>query len=98
MDYEERIILVDEEGSEHEFAIIDVLEVDGAEYTILEPLEEGEIEDNLEAIILKVGKDENGEDILFDIEDDAEWEKVADRWQELIEEEIGEEDEDLEDR
>ena len=44
-----------------------------------------EEEESDEAIILKIGKDENGEDILFDIEDDEEWEKVADAWQELIE-------------
>ena len=44
-------------------------------------------EESEEAIILKIGKDENGDDILFDIEDDEEWEKVADAWQELIEEE-----------
>ena len=30
--------------------------------------------------------DENGEEILTDIEDDEEWEKVADAWQEAIEE------------
>lgn len=92
MEYEERVILVDEEGAEHEFAIIDVLEVDGAEYAVLEPLEEDEDEETAEAIILKIGKDENGEDILFDIDDDAEWEKVADKWQEMIEEDEAEED------
>mgnify|MGYP005852325593 CR=1 FL=1 len=81
---EENIVLVDEDGEEHEFALIDVIEVDGEEYAILEPLDSEE--DINEAIILKIGKDENGEDILYDIEDDEEWEKVADRWQEMIEE------------
>ncbi|MBZ4652829.1 MAG: hypothetical protein JG781_167 [Peptococcaceae bacterium] len=81
---EENIVLVDEDGEEHEFALIDVIEVDGEEYAILEPLDGDE--DISEAIILKIGKDENGEDILYDIEDDEEWEKVADRWQEMIEE------------
>lgn len=84
VDNEEKIVLVDEDGAEHEFIIIDVLDVDGEEYAILQPLDEN-AEDS-EAIILKLGKDENGEDILYDIEDDEEWEKVADRWQELIEE------------
>lgn len=78
-----KIVLVDEIGEEHEFALIEVIELDEEEYAILEPLDE-EVEVN-EAIILKIGKDENGEDILFDIEDDEEWEKVADYWQELIE-------------
>jgi len=86
VDNEEKIVLVDEDGEEHEFALIDVIEVDGEEYAILEPLDmEEEDEDEADAIILKIGKDENGEDILYDIEDDEEWEKVADAWQDLIE-------------
>jgi uncharacterized protein YrzB (UPF0473 family) len=89
---EEKIVLEDEDGEEHELVLIDVLEVDGAEYAILEPIDEDE--ENSEAIILKRGKDEHGEEILYDIEDDEEWEKVADKWQEMIEaEEEEEEDE-----
>jgi len=77
----ETVMLVDEDGEEHEFVLIDVLEVDGNEYAILEPSEADEESDEpAEAIILKIGKDENGEDILYDIEDDDEWEKVADLW------------------
>ena len=83
VDNEEKVVLVDEDGEEHEFALIDVIEVDGEEYAILEPLEAEE--DDSDAIILKIGKDENDEDILYDIEDDEEWEKVADAWQEMIE-------------
>ncbi|MFZ5943350.1 MAG: DUF1292 domain-containing protein [Bacillota bacterium] len=77
------VTLVDEEGKEHDFALVDSIELDGEQYAILSPMEEDEEGD--EAIILKVGKDENGDDILFDIEDDEEWEKVADAWQEMIE-------------
>ena len=91
VDDNENIVLIDEDGSEHEFVLIDVLEVDGEEYAILEPLNMDEEE--TEAIILKIGKDENGEDILHDIEDDEEWEKVADKWQELIESDEDEEEE-----
>ena len=65
---------------------IDSIEVDEQQYAILAPILDDE-EESEEAIILKIGKDENGDDILFDIEDDEEWEKVADAWQELIEEE-----------
>jgi len=79
----EIVTLVDEDGQEHDFAFVDSIEVDGEQYAILSPIDEEEESD--EAIILKIGKDENGEDILFDIEDDEEWEKVADAWQELIE-------------
>jgi len=92
---EDKIVLLDEEGKELEFAFIDVLEVDDVEYAILSPVEAFENdEEEKEDIILKIGKDENGEEILFDIEDDEEWEKVADKWQELMEEEYDEEEED----
>ena len=93
VDQNENVVLVDENGEEHEFALIDVIEVDGEEYTILEPLEADEDadEDQPEAIILKIGQDENGEEILYDIEDDDEWEMVAQKWQEMIEEEEEEE-------
>ena len=58
--------------------MIDMVEVDGSQYAVLVPLEEGSDED--EAIILKIVLDENGEEVLYDIEDDEEWEKVVDIW------------------
>ncbi|MFY9174555.1 MAG: DUF1292 domain-containing protein [Peptococcia bacterium] len=85
VDNDEKIVLVDEDGVEHEFALIDVIEVDNEEYAILQPLNDFD-EDDADAIILKITKDENGDDILIDIEEDEEWEKVADAWQEMIEE------------
>ena len=72
------LILVDEEDQEHPFQMIDMVEVDGGRYAVLVPLEEGSDED--EAIILKIVLDENGEEVLYDIEDDEEWEKVVDIW------------------
>lgn len=82
---EDKIVLIDEEGNELEFAFIDALEVEGEEYAVLAPVEEVEsAKEEKEAIILKIGKDENGEEILFDIEDDAEWERVAARWQKYM--------------
>jgi uncharacterized protein YrzB (UPF0473 family) len=39
-----------------------------------------------EAIILKLGKDDEGNEVLLDIEDDEEWEKVADAWESLDQE------------
>jgi len=86
---DEKVVLLDEEGQEHEFAFIDVLEVDGARYAVLAPVEdlENDNDEETEAVILKIGKDENGEDILSDIENDEEWEKVVAQWQELIESE-----------
>lgn len=83
---EEVITLVDEEGAEHDFTVIDIIEVDGSEYAILLPVEE----ENDEAIILKFAHDDDGNELLVDIEDDEEWEKVADAWEEMLAEEEAE--------
>ncbi|MGI6491812.1 MAG: DUF1292 domain-containing protein [Pelotomaculum sp.] len=80
---EEIITLIDEEGAEHDFAVVDIINVAGTEYAILLPIEE----ENDEAIILKFTVDEEGNELLVDIEDDEEWEKVADAWEETLTEE-----------
>lgn len=78
------IVLVDEDGTKHEFEILDVLEVQSEEYAILLPVgSNGASED--EAIILKVGIDEEGEEVFYEIEDDDEWEMVASAWKETLE-------------
>lgn len=83
------VVLNDDEGNEHEFMHLASLEVEGSTYFVLLPVEETEDDDEeeAEAIILKLGKDENGEDMLMDIEDDEEWEKVADAWEEMEDDE-----------
>lgn len=86
---EEVITLVDEEGAEHDFEVIDIIEVEGSQYAILLPVEEEKGEDE-EAIILKFTYDDDGNELLVDIEDDEEWEKVADAWEEMMAEEEAE--------
>lgn len=99
------VVLTDENGEEHEFELVDVFEVDGREYAVLASTEEEEDE---EAIVLRVEKDSEGNDQLVDIDDDDEWEKVAARWDEILEDEASlewddedededEDDEDVED-
>jgi uncharacterized protein YrzB (UPF0473 family) len=95
------VVLTDENGEEHEFELVDVFEVDGKEYAVLASTED---EDDDEAIVLRVEKDADGNDQLVDIEDDEEWEKVAARWDEILEDEASldwdedeDEDEDEED-
>ncbi len=79
-DHDEILTLVDEDGNEKNFMVLDILEVDGSEYAVL--LSEDEDD---EAIILKFsGKDDEGHELLVDIEDDDEWEKVADVWEEMV--------------
>ena len=81
------IILTDDEGHDHEFLHLDTLEVEGSTYFVLMPISgEEENEEADEAIILKLGKDAEGNEMLLDIEDDEEWEKVADAWENMDEE------------
>jgi len=74
------ITLVDEEGVEHEFEVIDTLEEeDGSEYVALVPVfddPEDALEDSGELIILKV-VEEDGEEVLEAVEDDAEFDRVG---------------------
>ncbi|MCX5779866.1 MAG: DUF1292 domain-containing protein [Firmicutes bacterium] len=85
------LILVDEDGEEHEFELLAELEIEDQSYRVLVPAAEDEEEvdedEEVEVVILKVVYDEEGNEFLADIEDDEEWEKVADAWQELADNE-----------
>lgn len=83
------LVLVDDEGVEHQFELLAELEIEQDVYRVLIPLEEDEHseDEEVEVIILKVVYDEEGNEFLSDIEDDEEWERVADAWQELVESE-----------
>lgn len=68
-DDEDVIKLLDEEGVEHEFSVVDVLDVDHRRYAILQPLER--VEDPDTAVIFRME-----DDTLVTIEDDEEFERV----------------------
>ncbi len=75
---------------EHPFAVIEIIEVEGQEYAIMAPLDTAENEDGEEdeAVIFRLEIDEEtGEELLAEIENDEEWEKVADAYMALEEEE-----------
>ncbi len=94
-DEEETIVLTDEEGHEHEFTIIQVIKVEEKDYAILLPTEEAESdEEEGQAIILRIDQDEAGDDILVEIEDEEEFERVAEAWEEVLDEEEWEEQSD----
>ena len=73
--------LTDEEGNESQFALVGEMELEGQEYLALIPVdtEDGDEED--EYVILKVTTDENGEEILVTIDDDDEFDRVADAFE-----------------
>lgn len=75
---ETRIVLTDENGNDVEFELVSTLEVDGRVYAILQPIGEEE------AYIFNLKYDENGEMELSEIEDDEEFEIVAEQY-ELLE-------------
>ncbi len=86
--------LVDEEGVEQTFEMIDVLEIDDERYYALVPYYEDptkELEADGELVILKSDVDENDEEILASIDDDDEYERIGqmflDRLNEIFEEE-----------
>lgn len=86
----EIVMLVDEEGEEHPFQLIAELEIEDKTYVVVAPLDDEEEDDEEEAeiLILRATYDDEGNiSYLADIEDDEEWEMVADAWQELVESE-----------
>jgi uncharacterized protein YrzB (UPF0473 family) len=70
------ITIVDEDGTEYELEVLSTLEYNGETYLAVIPAGMGE-EDELEVSILK-NVEEDGENILSAIEDEAELEAVYD--------------------
>ncbi len=71
--------LTDEEGNESQFELIGSCEVDGNVYFALVPAEDDDVnQDEGEYVILKRELDEDGEEMLVTIEDDDEFDKIAD--------------------
>ena len=78
--------LVDEDGNEHEFEVIDSLEEGGERYLALVPaIDEEQLDEDGELVILKVVEDE-GEEFLEAIEDEEEFDKVSAIFVERLEE------------
>ena len=81
----EYITLTDEEGKDLQFEIIGSCEVEGTEYCALVPAEEDDKNSEIvEYVILKLEKDENGEEILVTIDDDEEFDKIADLFEDEL--------------
>ncbi len=83
-DFEADILtLTDEDGVEKDFAVIGDMELDGNNYLALVPNdEEGD-----EFVILKLAVDEDGNEMLVTIDDDDEFDKVADAFEDQLMEE-----------
>ncbi len=82
--------LTDEDGNEHEFEILDELDLDDTHYVALIPADEENLEDEDEdgqLIVLK-SEEENGEEFLAYIEDEEEFNRVAAIFVERLSEEF----------
>lgn len=90
MENEELFTLTDEDGNESRFALIGQLELDGQLYLAMIPAD-GENDD--EYVVLKIEVDENGEELLVTIDDDDEFDRVADAFEDQF---MGEFDLDVE--
>jgi len=89
MDYERNTItLMDEEGVEHEFEVVDSLEDNDTEYLGLIPIfddPQSSLDDDGELVILKVVYDaEADEEFLEPILDDEEYDRIADQFMDRL--------------
>lgn len=70
--------LTDDNGVESDFELIGTVELEGVTYYALIPYTEDEDAEVEEYIVLRGEKDDNGEDVLVSIDDDDEFDRVAD--------------------
>lgn len=95
------VVLVDEEGNEHNFALVDRFPVDLKEYAILVPVaydEDDEADPDMaeDAYIFRIDKDEANEgEILVEVDDESEWNEVAREWENRIQALEQEDDEEI---
>ena len=85
---DEIFTLTDEDGNENEFELLGSTEIDGCTYLALEPVAENP---EGEYVILKMEKD-GEEDILVTIDDDDEFDRVADYYEDELFSEISYDD------
>ena len=79
--------LTDEDGNESEFTLIGSVEMKGNTYYALIPASPDEESEYLEYVILKKAV-EDGEEVLVSVDDDDEYDDVADYFDDLFADEI----------
>ena len=90
MTEENKIILMDEDGVEREFELVISFDIKDKTYALLAESEES---DDVFPFIIE--EDENGEMTLLPVEADAEFELISETYDQIMEEEFGD-DEDKE--
>lgn len=80
------VSVLDDEGNQHQFEILDAIETDEGRYVALTPVfddPDQAVEDDGELIVLEV-VNENGEDLLVPIENDDTFDEIADIFEERL--------------
>lgn len=88
-DYVDLITLSDEDGVEHEFELADSLDIDDCHYVALIPSDQSPDEllaEDGDLVIMKLGTDDEGEEFYSLIEDDDEFYRVSDMFEERLSE------------
>lgn len=81
------VSLTDDDGKEYTFEVLDAIETDTGRYLAMLPTYDDPqkmLDDSGELVIVKVGE-ENGEEYYYEIEDDDEYETVADAFVDRLE-------------
>ena len=82
------VSLTDDEGNEYTFEVLDAIESEDGRYLAMLPLFDDpkqKLEAASELVIVKVGE-ENGEEYYYEIEDDDEYDFIADAFIDRLEE------------
>lgn len=98
MDAPDLYTLVDEEGNEKLFELIDVLEENEQVYFALIPHIEDPnelLEGEIELVVLCVKNDEDGNEILEPIESDEEYERIAEMFISRLDADLEDEDKEV---
>ena len=94
------IELTDEDGVTSEFQYLVTLEHEGESYVVLMALdqeEDAKDDDEGEVVILKIEKDDNGEDIYVSCDDEEVSEQVFNKFVKMLDEEEDDDDEEVTD-
>lgn len=83
------VTLVDDDGNEHNFVVVDIFPVNLKQYAILVPVDydaengdEEELSMADDAYIFRIDVNgESGEETLVEVDDEEEWSAVASEWE-----------------
>lgn len=81
------LTLENDDGKEYKFEVLDAIETDEARYLALLPIFDDPqkiVEESGDLVILKVGE-EDGEEYYYEIDDDDEYETIADTFIDRLE-------------